>query len=63
MQQVKLAKFGEGEVESLRLSWDEAKAYMEDHGLTGDQGSLLIRRRRHMSLIWVLAQPLLTSAS
>eukprot|EP00973_Karenia_brevis_P053123 7384771-Karenia_brevis.AAC.1 len=38
MQQVKPAKFGEGDEEGLRLSWDDAKAYMDDHGLTGDQG-------------------------
>eukprot|EP00973_Karenia_brevis_P081735 11331378-Karenia_brevis.AAC.1 len=34
MQQVKPAKFGEGEEESLRLNWDKAKVYMDDHGLT-----------------------------
>eukprot|EP00973_Karenia_brevis_P034563 4768629-Karenia_brevis.AAC.1 len=38
MQQVKPAKFGEGEEEGLRLNGDDAKAYMEEHGLTGDKG-------------------------
>eukprot|EP00973_Karenia_brevis_P074783 10392957-Karenia_brevis.AAC.1 len=37
MQQVKPAKFGEGEEEGLRLIWDEAQGYMADHGLSGDQ--------------------------
>eukprot|EP00973_Karenia_brevis_P021547 2961085-Karenia_brevis.AAC.1 len=38
MQHVKPAKFGKGEEEGLRLSWDDAKAYMDEHGLAGDKG-------------------------
>eukprot|EP00973_Karenia_brevis_P041948 5806606-Karenia_brevis.AAC.1 len=38
MQQVKPAKFGEGEEEGLRLSWEDAESYMEEHGITGDKG-------------------------
>eukprot|EP00973_Karenia_brevis_P024012 3312954-Karenia_brevis.AAC.1 len=38
MQQVKPAKFGEGDEEGLRLKWEEAQAYMADYGLSGDQG-------------------------
>eukprot|EP00973_Karenia_brevis_P002561 350009-Karenia_brevis.AAC.1 len=38
MQQVKPAKFGEGEEEGLTLSWDEAQQYMEEHGIAGDKG-------------------------
>eukprot|EP00973_Karenia_brevis_P073179 10165764-Karenia_brevis.AAC.1 len=38
MQQEKPAKSGEGDEESLRLSWDDAQSYMEDHGISGDKG-------------------------
>eukprot|EP00973_Karenia_brevis_P058347 8123564-Karenia_brevis.AAC.1 len=38
MQQVRPAKFEDGEEEGLRLSWNEAKACMGGHGLAEDQG-------------------------
>eukprot|EP00973_Karenia_brevis_P074817 10397736-Karenia_brevis.AAC.1 len=40
MQQVKLAKFKEGEEEGLRLNWDDAQPYMDAHGLSGDKGGV-----------------------
>eukprot|EP00973_Karenia_brevis_P080779 11207342-Karenia_brevis.AAC.1 len=41
MQQVKPAEFGEDEEEGIRLSWDDAESYMEEHGISGDKGCLL----------------------
>eukprot|EP00973_Karenia_brevis_P024243 3348142-Karenia_brevis.AAC.1 len=38
MQQVKPARFGEGEEEGRRLNWDDAESYMDAHGLSGDKG-------------------------
>eukprot|EP00973_Karenia_brevis_P047629 6610351-Karenia_brevis.AAC.1 len=38
MQQVKPAKFGVGEEDGLKLSWDEAQQYMDEHGIGGDKG-------------------------
>eukprot|EP00973_Karenia_brevis_P007929 1075172-Karenia_brevis.AAC.1 len=37
-QQAEPDKFGEGDEEGLRRLWDEAREYMEEHGLGGDKG-------------------------
>eukprot|EP00973_Karenia_brevis_P040466 5592475-Karenia_brevis.AAC.1 len=45
LQQVKPDRFGglEGEEEGLKLTWDEAKTYMDEHGLGGDKGVFVDR--------------------